>query len=141
MNAALINNWNKVVGKKDYVIHCGDFSFGRKENFAEILYKLNGKIFLIRGNHDRSKKFFEKYSDRIMLIPHGLKFSIPGMKFILSHKPIEENLIDPNTINLHGHIHSKNNLCGPQHFDVGVDANNYTPIEIELIKKLLTSTI
>ena len=89
----------------------------------------------------KMQSFYEKYFEKIVLLPHGFRFSMGGMNFILSHKPIEENLLDPNAINLHGHIHSKNNLCGPRHFDVGVDANNYRPIEIESIVKLLTSTI
>ena len=137
MNESMILYWNEIVKPKDIVIHCGDFSMGGSKQFEELIYRLNGKILLIRGNHDRKKSFYEKYSEKITLLSHGFKFSVSGMNFILSHKPIEENLLDSNAINLHGHIHSKNNLCGPRHFDVGVDANNYRPIEIELIVELL----
>lgn len=30
----------------------GDFGFGSKEQIANIISKLNGRIFLILGNHD-----------------------------------------------------------------------------------------
>lgn len=52
MNEALIANWNRVVGKDDFVFHLGDFCFGGSEAWNSILDRLNGKIYLVLGNHD-----------------------------------------------------------------------------------------
>lgn len=53
MNSALIHNWNSVVKKSDIVYVLGDFCFGNTERTNELFNQLNGKIILIRGNHDR----------------------------------------------------------------------------------------
>lgn len=61
MNETLVNNWNKVVGKKDVVYYLGDlvYNFGlrknpnaHKERFEYWLNILNGEKILIKGNHD-----------------------------------------------------------------------------------------
>jgi len=49
----IYSNWNGRVNPNDIVLHLGDFSFGNKENISEVREKLNGDIFLIKGNHDR----------------------------------------------------------------------------------------
>lgn len=49
---ALIKNWNDVVGDRDEVYILGDFSFHNKKRTMEILDKLKGNKYLIKGNHD-----------------------------------------------------------------------------------------
>ncbi len=56
MDTVLISNWNHAVGENDIVYHMGDFSFRGKGETLEILSKLNGRIRLIRGNHDKVLK-------------------------------------------------------------------------------------
>jgi len=45
----LISNWNKCVGPNDEVWYLGDFSF---RDATDYLKRLNGRIHLVRGNHD-----------------------------------------------------------------------------------------
>ena len=52
MNEALIQKWNAVVGPDDVVYHLGDFFMGPKETVL-LRKRLNGKIVLIKGNHDK----------------------------------------------------------------------------------------
>ncbi|MBQ4059987.1 MAG: metallophosphoesterase, partial [Lachnospiraceae bacterium] len=52
MNETLIANWNSVVGPDDIVFHLGDFCLGGSAEWTNILNRLNGKIYLIVGNHD-----------------------------------------------------------------------------------------
>src|SRR3972149_612675 len=48
----IIKNWNKIVKPKDKVLHLGDLVFSNKERAIALVRKLNGKIYLVRGNHD-----------------------------------------------------------------------------------------
>ena len=52
MNEAMIDNWNSVVGEDDTMFHLGDFCLGGAEEWNKILNRLNGRIYLILGNHD-----------------------------------------------------------------------------------------
>ena len=127
MNEKLIKNWNSVVGENDIVWHLGDFCFGRKENVSEILPKLNGKINLVMGNHDRQKvKFyydvgFNRVYDRQVLI-NGF--------YILSHIPLQFLNDNCPFFNIYGHVHdspmyntwSKCGCC------VCIERHDYKPI-------------
>jgi calcineurin-like phosphoesterase family protein len=49
----IIKNWNDLISPEDTVLHLGDFAFGKRSNFDNLTEILNGRIILIRGNHDR----------------------------------------------------------------------------------------
>ena len=51
MNAYMIRQWNDHVTKKDEVNILGDFAISRGRAANEILRQLNGKKYLIEGNH------------------------------------------------------------------------------------------
>ncbi|MDO4672913.1 MAG: metallophosphoesterase, partial [Porphyromonadaceae bacterium] len=60
MNEYMIKQWNSKVKKNDEVVVLGDFSWGNAEETMDVLDQLKGKIYLIKGNHDRfleDKKF------------------------------------------------------------------------------------
>jgi calcineurin-like phosphoesterase family protein len=50
MDSVIINNWNSRVKIGDVVYHVGDFCFKTPEQY---IGRLNGKITLIRGSHDK----------------------------------------------------------------------------------------
>ena len=52
MNEALITNWNSTIGKDDIVFHLGDFAMGGSAEWCRLLERLNGRIYLILGNHE-----------------------------------------------------------------------------------------
>lgn len=52
MNEAMIAAWNERVGKSDRVYHLGDVSMRDPETTGRLLERLNGQIYLIRGNHE-----------------------------------------------------------------------------------------
>ena len=55
MNEKLIENHNRVVGKNDRVFFGGDVAFKiRPSDVANILKQLNGKKYIIAGNHDKA---------------------------------------------------------------------------------------
>lgn len=53
MNEYMIAQWNSRVRKRDEVVILGDFCISKKGEVANaILERLNGKKYLIIGNHD-----------------------------------------------------------------------------------------
>ena len=136
MNEVLINNWNKVVNKNDIVYHLGDFILDN--NIEEVFNKLNGTIYLIKGNHDhKSTSYYNRIGFKV--IPSQTK--LEEYKFILSHRPLEDNMIPKGYINIYGHIHDKelDSKFNPNiHKCVSVEKINYSPISInELLKNEL----
>lgn len=107
MDEALIENWNKAVGKGDIVYHLGDFCWGKTDEWERLLPRLNGSITLIKGNHDlkrmpqNAKRYFADIKDYKEIKDNG-------RRVILCHYPIlaYKSSYDPNTYMLHGHVHS-----------------------------------
>ncbi len=52
MDEALILRWNERVKPTDMVFHLGDFSLADVDRTREIFARLNGRKYLITGNHD-----------------------------------------------------------------------------------------
>lgn len=141
MNDALIANWNKVVPEDGIVVHCGDFTLIREENlkdYEKIARNLNGRILLIRGNHDRVPLIIENNPEsKFIAIVDMAKIVINGVRIIAAHYPL---LAYPAEYQVFGHIHTMSDgTChgtdGPvvaklnkTQYDVGVDQNNFTPL-------------
>lgn len=114
MNDHMVKQWNSVVSKRDEVVILGDFSWGDWEQTESILDRLNGRLFLIRGNHDRFLKDKNFDPSRFEWIRDYAELNDNRKKIILSHYPIacyngqyrrgEDGI--PRTWMLHGHIHS-----------------------------------
>ncbi len=139
MDRILISNWNKTVNKNDEIYILGDFTLKKDEDYiSNILDKLNGKKYLIKGNHD----YFIKNKDlanKFIWVKDYYELKHNKKKFILSHYPFEEwnGSRTNSSYHLHGHTHSLININNSiKKYDVGVDCNNYTPISIEEIINL-----
>ena len=136
MNEHMIYKWNSVISKDDIVYHLGDFMLDKKDNLANIFNKLNGKIYLIKGNHDRkSTKYYEEIGFKVL----ATKTKLEKFKFILSHRPLSDAEIPNGYINIHGHIHNKEldtMFDKEKHKCVSVELINYTPIEINKLKEM-----
>lgn len=113
MNDYMIAKWNAKVRKNDEVIILGDFSYGNKEETREVLNKLNGKLFLILGNHDRFDKEKEYGADRFEWIKPYAEMHDNRRKIVLCHYPIMfyngqyklDEAGKPSTYMLYGHVH------------------------------------
>lgn len=133
MNAALINNWNKVVKNGHEVFVLGDFSFCWKERTEEIISRLNGYKTLIIGNHDtKSVHYYRSVGfDEVSKYP-----VIFQENWILSHQPISLDIGSPFK-NIYGHIHGRREYpdYNAQSFCVSVERIGYRPIEFRKIMK------
>jgi calcineurin-like phosphoesterase family protein len=138
---ALITNWNSLVTDKDEVWCLGDFGLASPQwLFDKIATKLNGKIYLIKGNHDKSStkeplcNRFEKIMD-----VHFLKTQCDNKKveIFLSHYAHRSwPKSHRGSYHFYGHSHGKlpfyyNSL------DVGVDTNSFFPYSLrEALNKI-----
>lgn len=126
MNETIISNWNSVVKKDDIVFHLGDFGFGTECMLNKIFVKLNGKINLILGNHDRLNKQTYRQLGFISVKNNHLLL-LNDVKILLQHFPKrygENQFID--ILYLCGHTHGKG-INKINQKDIGVDTNNFYP--------------
>ena len=56
MNDYMLKQWNSKVCNRDEVVILGDLSWGKSEETNQLLQKLNGRLYLIQGNHDHYVK-------------------------------------------------------------------------------------
>ena len=136
MDRVLLRNYNAVVHKDDTVYILGDICHHMKmEQADELIKKLNGKKYLIKGNHDKN------YDPRLFAdIQDFMTASVNRQYFALMHYPmLSWPKKNSGSIQLHGHIHArmdyneKNRTEGVKRYDVGVDANNFFPVSVKQI--------
>ncbi len=122
----IIDNWNRWIRPDDIVFHLGDLVLGKKEYAEALIPQLNGKLFLIRGNHDRrSAAFYQDFGITLVKDPYRME-TAAGMQLVFSHRPILP--LPPGLLNLHGHIH--NNPApelGPSHINLSIEVRQYRP--------------
>ena len=137
---AIIANWNSVVGPDDIIYHLGDLILGDNEWGCECVKRLNGRIRLIRGNHDSDRRWNEVYPTLPNVELVGLAELIHYRKyhFYLSHFPtltgnLEKESLHQMTLNLFGHTHQQGWFFEdrPYMYNVGLDANNNTPVLLD----------
>lgn len=120
MNEEMIQIWNDTVGDNDRVYCLGDFSFKKAADTENILRRLKGRIFLIKGNHDHwlndsNYDFFEGVYDY-------KKITIDKKKVVMFHYPIVEfENMHYGAYHLYGHVHGSYQHPG-RAMDVGIDA-------------------
>lgn len=135
MNKEIIKKWNKVVRGGDKVYHLGDFAFyNDKDKMTELVKKLNGDIYLIKGNHD--KKSSQWYRDCGFKEVYDKPIVFEEF-YILSHEPkpfIAETRLP--LCNIFGHVHDSTmfKTFGSRHACVCVERHDYAPIDFENIK-------
>ena len=110
MNDTIIENWNKVVGKNDIVFHLGDFCFCGSDKFKELIEKLNGRIYLILGNHDW-KIIKNWHASKFEGVYQQLVIKVNGKKIYLNHFPFlcyagTYYRFEDAVWQLFGHVHS-----------------------------------
>ena len=133
MDRVMIERWNSVVSPGDEVWHLGDF--GAEGAESEVLKKLNGIIYLVRGNHEEDsneayrRAGFRKVYDLPVLLNEA---------WILSHQPVYVSNNMPY-VNIFGHVHSNPAYrdYSPHHFCVSAERIDYTPVELCRISELV----
>jgi len=104
MDELMIERWNKVVSSGDRVYVIGDFVMHRAA--LSKVQRLNGRICLIKGNHD-----LFKISDYLTRCPNIDKYEgvvmFPKLGWVCTHIPVHERQLQGRwTHNIHGHLHN-----------------------------------
>jgi calcineurin-like phosphoesterase family protein len=149
MNETLIINWNSMVQKTDEIYILGDFLYTGSDTMANIiLSKLNGKKYLVKGNHEKylKNKDFDVSAFEWIKDYHVLDYK--DSRFILFHYPILEwQFYHRKSAHLYGHVHNnishyaqheatRFDILGKRAINVGVDCNNFYPISAETVYKM-----
>lgn len=140
--------WNAAVSPTDTVLHLGDFAF-KSEAVHTWTSQLNGRKYLLRGNHDKASQIYLKngFAEVIDFPNKGepayLVAVVGGVRILFSHYSIVSDGYDDTMwrylskvfdqeqchINIHGHVHSmdvKNKFC----INVSVEAIGYRPVRL-----------
>lgn len=153
MDEAMIANWNEVVGPQDTVYHLGDvFVYCDVEYAIEVRERLNGRICILRGNHDQIadklmrrsdvtgfrwiKDYYKvKHPDPEPLRPdsgHGDKQHIVLFHYAMRtwhHKR-------RGVWHLYGHSHGQLwDIPDDLSVDIGVDVWDFKPVSYEELKE------
>ena len=114
MHSYMIRQWNRRVRPNDEVVILGDLSVGKGKATNAITEQLNGKLFLIQGNHDRflTDKHFD--ASRFEWIKPYAEIYDNKRKVILSHYPVfcyngqyrKKKDGSDRTYMLYGHVHN-----------------------------------
>lgn len=133
MNQYMIERWNEVVPKKGAMVyHLGDLSLSGRDNTLKIIEQLNGQIYFIRGNHDKSGA--ERCSEKFVWIKDYAYLNVQGYKIALCHYAFRTwRGMYHGSINLHGHSHGGLQKFPIRQLDVGVDVWDYKPVHISTI--------
>ena len=113
MNAYMLKQWNAKVRKNDDVVILGDLSWGKAEETNALLEQLNGRLYLIQGNHDRFLKNKDYNASRFVWIKPYEELQDNKRKVILCHYPIMcyngqyrvDEQGNPKNYMLYGHVH------------------------------------
>lgn len=131
MNSSLIINWNSKVRMEDTIYHLGDFGFGEVK---PILGKLNGKIVLMRGSHEKSALQYRNWFKEIHSL---LEIRQHDPSIILCHYAMRVwSKSHYNSWHLYGHSHGRLSPIGKS-WDVGVDNNNFFPLSLTDIERIM----
>ena len=131
---SIVEKWNSVVNEDDIVYVVGDFlHIGCDSYHMEQAKKLNGKKYLVRGNHDtETDEFYISECGFTKVYDHPI---IVDDFWIFSHEPMYINKYFPYA-NIFGHVHDNPSYAtfSSRHYCICVERTDYTPITFDAVK-------
>ena len=125
----IIENWNKVVNKRDLVIIPGDISMEKKVHVQK-LQLLKGFKHVIPGNHDiKNISELLKYCQKVTGPIEYKK------KMWITHFPIHPRELY-GKFNVHGHVHEKT-IPDNRYFNISAENIGYVPMSMDSLIEIL----
>lgn len=113
MNEYILERWNAKVRPGDDVVILGDVSLGGAEQTSGLLKELNGRLYLIEGNHDHVLRHRKFDASVFQWVKPYEELKDNKRKVVLCHYPVfcyngqyrkgEDGM--PLTYMLYGHVH------------------------------------
>lgn len=123
MDEEMIREWNETVSPEDEVFILGDVAFSNPQRAVQILRRLNGRLILVKGNHDYKNLKDFSFRQCFVSIHDYLEIDHNGTFVCMFHYPISEwNRCHRGSVHLYGHLHQ--NPSGLEHLrarNVGFD--------------------
>ena len=139
MNEAIVQKWNDTVSAEDDVYILGDVILGDPSNI-EYGKGLNGKLHIVLGNHDTSKReeMYRNLPNVVEVAEVGIRLKYKKHHFVLTHYPmmtgnLEKESLKQMSLNLYGHTHQASNFYNdmPFMYHVGVDSHDCYPVLLD----------
>ena len=146
MDEIIIQNHNEIVKPEDDVYCLGDCVLGGADSLEqglEMMRALNGRLHLVRGNHDSDKRW-AAYSTlpNVVEQQNAIYIKYQNHHFYLSHYPtftgnLEKESLQQITCNLYGHSHQKRKFYNdiPFMYCTCLDAHNNYPVNMDDVIK------
>ena len=167
-DAVMIDYWNETVKPEDEVYHLGDVAWN-DAMLMWLTHNLNGKVFVVPGNHDSFHPMKKKYLKEVdKLEANGWTVMYPtetltlenGQRVLLNHFPVKgsdsyegkysdwlfEDMPGMLPV-LHGHVHQNRPLYsvtenGTIQINLSVERTGYKPLsEADVIKLIATGEL
>ena len=146
----IIQNWNSIVAENDEVYLLGDLMLENTEYGLSCVSRLNGRLHLIRGNHDSDVRWalYAGLPNVVELCGWATVIRYRKIHFHLSHWPTNTANYDDNKglwakiISISGHTHKKEKFHNndPMKYNVALDAHGNYPILLDNIIADIKST-
>lgn len=139
MNETIVQKWNETVSAEDDVYILGDVILGDPSNI-EYVKCLNGKLHIVLGNHDTSKRegMYRSLPNVVEVTEVGIRLKYKKHHFVLTHYPmmtgnLEKESLKQMSLNLYGHTHQTSNFYNdmPFMYHVGVDSHDGYPVLLD----------
>lgn len=135
MDKALIDNWNaKVKDRNTQIFHLGDFAYRNTRSIGYYLNQLYGQVHIIFGNHDDLGARSARARELFLTSQEALYINLHSVRITMYHYAQRTwRNSHHGAWHLFGHSHGHIAPLGKS-FDVGVTANNYTPLSFEEVE-------
>jgi calcineurin-like phosphoesterase family protein len=140
MDETMIRNWNEVVPWDGVVFHLGDVSLMAPGKSLSVLERLNGKIYLIKGNHEKSVLRKQSTRDKFEWIRDKYELQVGKQLIVMCHYAHRVwNKSHHGSFHLYGHSHgSMEEKPWGKSMDVGVDSWDYKPLSYYDVERVLS---
>jgi len=133
MDEEMIRRWNDTIAPGDDVWHLGDFCHTGRCTADDYLRRLNGRLHLVRGNHDH----LETYGNRAWIFSQNYaELRCEKTDLVLFHYAMRvwNGSFGGKALQLFGHSHGLLDAL-PGQCDVGVDCWDFRPVSLDRIKE------
>ena len=134
----IIERWNAKVTPEDQVYIVGDFCVYSKEKSGYYLEQLNGRKYLIKGNHDSDLLKDPDAMSRFELVENICFIKDREYRIALCHFPLVEwHQYYRGAWHIYGHIHSTRERAfqflrdEEKALNAGIMINHYEPVTME----------